>query len=127
MRPGKIHKVRAAVEVEHRARFVAGNIAALQSDNVFLLAAGEAAAIAADSVHANPGETIRIPVRITANPGIAGAQLDIVFDDTALTLKSIERGDVLSVGSFTPNVNAKSVQWYYDQADVTRTTVYAGI
>ena len=110
-------------DVVKLARFVAGSIATLESESVFLMETGEPAAIAVASIHATPGETVQIPVSITSNPGIAGAQLDIVFDEDTLTLKDIAKGEVLSVGSFNPDVSGKNVQWYYDQADVTQTGV----
>lgn len=110
-------------DVVKLARFVAGNVATLENAGVFLMEAGEPAVIAVASIHAAPGETVQIPVSITSNPGIAGAQLDIVFDEDVLTLKDIVKGDVLSVGSFNPDVSGKNVQWYYDQADVTQTGV----
>lgn len=109
-------------DVVKLARYVAGNIASLQNAEVALLSGDTSAVIEVATVSGNPGETVRVPVSITSNPGIAGAQLDILFDDN-LTLKNIIRGDVLSVGTFNPDVSNGRIQWYYDQANVTDTGV----
>ena len=109
-------------DVVKLARYVAGNIASLQSAQATLLSENASAVIKTASVRAEPGETVQVPVSITSNPGIAGAQLDILFDDN-LTLKNIIRGDVLSVGTFNPDVSNGRIQWYYDQANVTNTGV----
>lgn len=77
------------------------------------------AEIKVGTVNAEIGETVKVPVEITSNPGIAGVQFDIIFDDAALTLKSVEKGTVLSDGTFDGNAGAKHVQWYYVQNNVT--------
>lgn len=77
------------------------------------------AEIKVGTVNAEIGETVKVPVEITSNPGIAGVQFDIIFDDAALTLKSVEKGTVLSDGTFDGNAGAKQVQWYYVQNNVT--------
>ena len=109
-------------DVVKLARYVAGNIASLQSAEVASLSGGESTVIEVATVSGNPGETVRVPVSITSNPGIAGAQLDISFDE-GLTLKNIAKGGVLSAGTFNPDVDNGRIQWYYDQANVTNTGV----
>ena len=109
-------------DVVKLARYVAGSIASLQSVETATLADGASAVIEAATVNGKPGEIIRVPVSITSNPGIAGAQLDILFDN-GLTLKNVIQGDVMSEGTFEPDVNAGMIQWYYDQANVTSTGV----
>jgi hypothetical protein len=98
------------------ARYVAGNIASLQAAS--LSEGASAAVIETATVSGKPGEIVRVPVSITENPGIAGAQLDILFDD-ALILKNVIRGEVMSAGTFEPDISTKAIQWYYDQANVT--------
>ena len=104
------------------ARYVAGNLASLQSAEAALLSGGESAVIEVATVSGKPRETLQVPVSVTSNPGIAGAQLDITFDK-GLTLKNIVKGDVLSDGTFNPDVDNGRIQWYYDQANVTNTGV----
>ena len=109
-------------DVVKLARYVAGNIASLQSAETASLSDGTPAVIETATVSAKPGAVVRVPVSVTSNPGIAGAQLDILFDD-GLILKDIVPGDILSVGTFEPDVSNKGVQWYYNQANVTATGV----
>lgn len=52
----------------------------------------------ADSINANAGQTVRIPVLISNNSGLAGAKLQFSYDDTKLTPISVESGDVFSSG-----------------------------
>ncbi|MBR3418007.1 MAG: hypothetical protein IKG82_04880, partial [Oscillospiraceae bacterium] len=58
------------------------------------------AAIAADSVEAKVGETVRVPVRIQNNPGITALSLDVSYDNTKLTLIGAEDGRLLGTASF---------------------------
>lgn len=52
----------------------------------------------ADSINANAGQTVRIPVLISNNSGLAGAKLQFSYDETKLTPISVESGDVFSSG-----------------------------
>lgn len=65
-----------------------------------------------------PGETITIPVSISENPGIAGMQLVLEYDDTVLTPIKVTKGDILQYGTFVSNLDdeeyksaAVSVYW----------------
>ena len=103
-------------------QYVTKNTVSSQSGGVALLSENESVVIETATVSGTPGGIVSVPVSITSNPGIAGAQLDISFDK-GLTLKNISKGDVLSAGTFNPDVSAGKVQWYYDQANVTNTGV----
>ena len=109
-------------DVVKLARYVAGSIATLQSAEVASLSSGESAVIEVATVSGKPGEAVRVPVSIASNPGIAGLQLDVLFDN-GLTLKNVVQGDILSGENFTPDVSAGRIQWYYEQANVTNTGV----
>lgn len=52
----------------------------------------------ADSINANAGQTVRIPILISNNSGLAGAKLQFSYDETKLTPISVESGDVFSSG-----------------------------
>lgn len=52
----------------------------------------------ADSINTNAGQTVRIPVLISNNTGMAGAKLQFSYDETKLTPISVESGDVFSNG-----------------------------
>ncbi len=65
-----------------------------------------------------PGETLTIPVSISENPGIAGIQLVLEYDDTVLTPIKVTKGDILQYGTFVSNLDdeeyesaAVSVYW----------------
>ena len=109
-------------DVVKLARYIAGSIATLQSAEASSLSSGESAVIEVATVSGKPGEAVRVPVSITSNPGIAGLQLDVRFDN-GLTLKNVVQGDILSGENFTPDVSAGRIQWYYEQANVTNTGV----
>ena len=51
-----------------------------------------------------------IPVTISENPGLGAASFTVSYDKTVLTLDSIEKGAVLSTGSFSPSLNTNAVQ-----------------
>ena len=53
------------------------------------------------SMTAKPGQSIRVPIVIVNNPGIAGAKITMVYDP-ALTLKDSESGETFSVLDYTP-------------------------
>lgn len=52
----------------------------------------------ADSINANAGQMVRIPILISNNSGLAGAKLQFSYDETKLTPISVESGDVFSSG-----------------------------
>lgn len=56
--------------------------------------------ITVDTVSANPGDTVKVEVKISGNTGIAGALLKISYD-SKLTLTGAENGDAFSKLTFT--------------------------
>lgn len=56
------------------------------------------AAVYANSISANAGETVRIPIMIKNNSGFAGTKLIFKYDYSALTPISVEAGDVFTSG-----------------------------
>ena len=57
--------------------------------------------VAADSVAGLPGETVTVAVRMEDNPGFTNYSMSLDYDQTQLTLKSID-------GAFDAAVNAES-------------------
>lgn len=53
------------------------------------------------SMTAKPGQSIRVPVAVVNNPGVAGAKITMVYDP-ALTLKSSESGEAVAALDYTP-------------------------
>ncbi len=64
------------------------------------------------SKNAKQGDVVEVPVEIKANPGIAAIALSIDYDTNALELIGINKGDVLSGGTFIADIDKKLVQWY---------------
>jgi hypothetical protein len=55
------------------------------------------------------GDEISISVTLTNNPGIAGFNFSLAFDNTKLIPVTISQGAALTVGSITSNVNAPEI------------------
>ena len=50
------------------------------------------------------GKTVTIPVKIMENPGIAGFTFTVNYDKSVLTPKEITRGELITGGNFTSNL-----------------------
>lgn len=72
------------------------------------------AEITLGTVVAQAGKSVRIPVSIQNNPGIAGLRLRISFNSDALDYISTGKGDVLSAGSLNAALkdNRITITWY---------------
>lgn len=58
-----------------------------------------------DSVSAQPGQQIAVPVRISGNPGLCGMSFAIDYDNTVLTLADYDcTGDILRTGDWTVGI-----------------------
>lgn len=55
--------------------------------------------ISADSVTAEPGAEVTVPIRVSDNPGVSNFSIRLYYDRDALTLKTLDSGamDVVSV------------------------------
>ena len=60
--------------------------------------------ISAETVSANPGDTIKIPIKISENTGLMGFSINFSFDASALEIVDVEKSDVLSAGMFDDSV-----------------------
>ena len=65
-------------------------------------------AVSAGSAKGSPGDTVRVPVSITANPGVSGMSLTVSYDVSALTLTSAENK---AGGSFSANPEKGIITW----------------
>lgn len=66
------------------------------SHNTLLVFAEGTGVIAADNVSAKPGETADVAIRAENNPGIVALMLRIDYDPAALTLTSVDNGEVFA-------------------------------
>ena len=60
------------------------------------------ATVAAAETQAHPGDTVNVAVTVADNPGMDVMKLKFSYDATALVLKDMLPGDVMT-GAFTPN------------------------
>lgn len=67
--------------------------------------------ISVGAVTGAAGSTVTVPVRITGNTGLGGMALTVT-SDPALTLTGIERGNLLTDGTFNADKETGLVQWY---------------
>ncbi|MBQ7587876.1 MAG: Ig-like domain-containing protein [Lachnospiraceae bacterium] len=74
--------------------------------------------IKADDVSGAAGSTVSVPVRITGNPGLGGLSLTII-SDPALSIESVEKGSILSSGTFEQNKDTGLAQWYTRESAAT--------
>lgn len=65
---------------------------------LFSAYASSNATVYANSISINAGQTIKVPILIKNNTGLAGAKLVFTYDANVLTPKSVEAGDVFSNG-----------------------------
>ena len=66
------------------------------------------ASLSADNVTANSSQTIRIPIAISDNPGLMGFKINVKYDSKVLTPISVEKGGVISSGSFDHNCGSEN-------------------
>lgn len=61
---------------------------------------------------AAPGETVAVEIALADNPGIVTMQLQVVFDDTVLTLKEVQDKGLLGSATHKPEkVNPYILRW----------------
>lgn len=60
----------------------------------------EGAAILVDTVSAQKGQDITVPIRIQNNPGIIALSINVIYDNTKLKLISAEDGKILGTSTF---------------------------
>ena len=61
-----------------------------------------------DNVTANANDTVEVSVQIINNPGIIGMTLSLQYDESALSLTAIEKGNALGEMTFTRPKELKS-------------------
>ena len=85
------------------------------------------ATIVVDSKEAMPGETIKVNVNLTDNPGLASAILNVSFDTRILTLQSVEYNSAMGGQTVYPqNMNSPvTLYWVSPFADMSEDCVFA--
>lgn len=57
-------------------------------------------AITVSSLTADTGSTVEVPIIMENNPGVAAVSLDVTYDNTKLSLASVEDGKILGTSTF---------------------------
>lgn len=86
-----------------------------------------AATISVESVGAAPGSSVQVAVRVTDNPGILGARLEVAFDD-GLTLVGAENGEAFSMLTMTkPGKFTSPCRFVWDGQEIADEDVRDGV
>ena len=84
--------------------------------------------IIAETVSAQPGDTVAVDLTIENNPGILGMTLKVTYDESKATLTGVANGDTLSYMTFTTPKNLSSgCQLPWDAIDVPVDGVKDGV
>ena len=81
-------------------------VIALLSTVTGVYAAG-AASVSGSTTSAEKGDTVTVSFSLSKNPGIWGAKGEITYDNSVMTLKSVESGNVFSAGEVMLGENLK--------------------
>ncbi len=65
---------------------------------------GASAALKIDSIKAQAGQEVTMPVYIENNPGFSGTKITVSYDEN-LKVISVEKGNVLNYGNFVQNAD----------------------
>ena len=65
---------------------------------------GASAALKIDSIKAQAGQEVTLPVYIENNPGFSGTKITVSYDEN-LKVISVEKGNVLNYGNFVQNAD----------------------
>nr|WP_243411798.1 dockerin type I domain-containing protein [Ruminococcus difficilis] len=77
----------------------------------------ENAAVSADRVKADPGDTVDVKISISNNPGIVSATIRVTFDNSVLTLLKVTDSDMLGSQAHKPElVSPYTLAWVNDTA-----------
>jgi len=78
-----------------------------------VFAAGEKMTISVSAVSGLPGDTVTVKIDIKDNPGVSSIQLDVAFDESVLSLKSVEYNTAMGGQSLPPQKmkNPATLTW----------------
>lgn len=84
--------------------------------------------IVVDNVYAKPGDEVQVSVTLNNNPGVLGMALTVYYDETNLTLQSIENGEAFQdVLDLTPSKTLNSgIRFLWDGIDIAENDIKDG-
>ena len=76
-------------------------------------------AITVSSLTADTGSTVEVPIIMENNPGIAAVSLDVTYDNTKLSLASVEDGKILGTSTFLSGKDLTMVPYTLNWDDLS--------
>ena len=76
-------------------------------------------AITVSSLTADTGSTVEIPIIMENNPGVAAVSLDVTYDNTKLSLASVEDGKILGTSTFLSGKDLTMVPYTLNWDDLS--------
>ena len=83
---------------------------------------GASAALKIDSIKAQAGQKVTMPVYIENNPGFSGTKITVSYDEN-LKVISVEKGNVLNYGNFVQNADNSADNSFENKANGVMFTV----
>ena len=76
-------------------------------------------AITVSSLTADTGSTVEVPIIMENNPGVAAVSLDVTYDNTMLSLASVEDGKILGTSTFLSGKDLTMVPYTLNWDDLS--------
>ena len=76
-------------------------------------------AITVSSLTADTGSTVEVPIIMENNPGVAAVSLDVTYDNTKLSLVSVEDGKILGTSTFLSGKDLTMVPYTLNWDDLS--------
>ena len=76
-------------------------------------------AITVSSLTADTGSTVEVPILMENNPGVAAVSLDVTYDNTKLSLASVEDGKILGTSTFLSGKDLTMVPYTLNWDDLS--------
>ena len=76
-------------------------------------------AITVSSLKADTGSTVEVPIIMENNPGVAAVSLDVTYDNTKLSLVSVEDGKILGTSTFLSGKDLTMVPYTLNWDDLS--------
>ncbi|MDR3107367.1 MAG: S-layer homology domain-containing protein [Bifidobacteriaceae bacterium] len=89
--------------------------------------AGAEAALSVSGAAGVPGETLRISVNLSGNPGIWGLMFDLSYDRTRLSLLSCEAGTLFALPVLPQDINTVPVKFSLENESLSENVTADGV
>ena len=86
---------------------------------VSIAADEKAPAIIADTVSGNTGDTVKVPIRLQNNPGVAALSMSVSYDNIKLKLLGVEDGKLLGTSTFLSGDDLSKIPYIMNWDDLS--------